>query len=69
MSFWKKKKNQLVVLLVRKHMGVNEHERLFNSTLRHKLKYRSNAFIPVLHLTVTVYFFLVGINSDCLNTK
>ena len=32
----------------------NEHETLFNFTLRHKLKQRNSAFIDVLHFTVTV---------------
>jgi hypothetical protein len=35
-------------------MDVNEHERLSNITLRHKLKQRNSAFIAVLHFTVTV---------------
>jgi len=29
-------------LLIRKNMDVNEHERLFNITLRHKFKSRNN---------------------------
>jgi hypothetical protein len=41
------------LLLVRKDMDVNEHERLYNFTLRHKLK-SDNTFITVLHFTVTV---------------
>jgi len=35
-------------------MVVNEHERLSNITLRHKLKKRNTAFIVVLHSIVTV---------------
>jgi len=35
-------------------MDVNEHERLTNITLRHKLKYRNSTFIAALHFTVTV---------------
>jgi len=31
-----------------------EPERIFNITLRHKILYRNNAFITVLHFTVTV---------------
>ena len=38
--------NEIVirVLLVRKDIDVNEHERLSNNTLRHKFKY------PIIHL-------------------
>ena len=35
-------------------MVVNEHERLSNFTLRHKLKYWNKAYIAVLHFTVTI---------------
>ena len=35
-------------------MDVNEHERLSNVTIGHKLKQRNIAFIDVLHFTVTV---------------
>jgi hypothetical protein len=40
---------------------VNEHERLSNFTLRHKLKWRNSAFIAVLH-------FIVTIRSSIMNT-
>jgi hypothetical protein len=39
----------LYVILIRKDMDVNEHERLSNITLRHKLKLSNSAFIAVLH--------------------
>ena len=35
-------------------MDVNEHERLSNVTLRHKLKKRDSTFIAILHFTVTL---------------
>jgi hypothetical protein len=35
-------------------MDVNEHVRLFNSTLRHTFKIRNSAFIAVLHFTVPI---------------
>ena len=41
------------ILLVRKDMDVNEHERLYNFTLRHKLTSNST-FITVLYFTVAV---------------
>ena len=34
-------------------MGVNEHENLSNFTIRHKIRFRNNIFIAVLHFTVT----------------
>ena len=42
-------------------MDVNEHESLFNFTLRHKLKYRNNAFNAVLHFTVKVASSIMSI--------
>ena len=36
--------------IVRKDMDVNQHERLSNITLRHKLKQLNNAFIAVLQI-------------------
>jgi hypothetical protein len=61
-------------------MDVNEHEELFNITLRHKLKKRNSALIGVLHLTVTVrssimsilipynepYYYFIYIRGHCL---
>ena len=34
-------------------MDVNEHERLSNISLIHKLKYQNSTFIGVQHFTVT----------------
>ena len=41
------KKQKYKQWLVRKDMDVNEHERLFNFTLQHKLKQRNSAFIAI----------------------
>jgi len=41
-------------------MDVNEHERLSNTTLRHKLKLRNSAFIAVLHFCLLDRIFLLG---------
>jgi hypothetical protein len=38
------------------NMDVNEHERVSNITLRHKLKCGNNEFIAVLHFTVKYLF-------------
>ena len=38
------------ITIVRKDMDVNQHERLSNITLRHKLKQLNNAFIAVLQI-------------------
>ena len=38
--------------LVRQVIDVNEHTRLSNCTLRHKLKYRISDFIHVPHITL-----------------
>ena len=40
--------------LVKNDMNVNEHEGLFNITLRHKLKSRNSTFIVLPHSTFRV---------------
>ena len=42
------------VVLVRKGVDLNEHERLFNLSVIQQLKYRNNPFVAVLHYLVTV---------------
>ena len=41
-----------IILIVRKNMDVDEHERPSNITPRHKLKERNIAFIDVLHFNL-----------------
>jgi hypothetical protein len=43
-----------ITSLVRRGMDVKEHKRLSNITLGHTFKNRNNAFVPVLHFTITV---------------
>ena len=51
-DFYRKQK----IFLIRKDVDINEHERLSNFILRHKLKYmqRNSTFISVLHFTIAV---------------
>ena len=53
-NIWIMKEFISVSQLVRNDMDVNEHERLSNVTLRHKLKKRDSTFIAILHFTVTL---------------
>jgi hypothetical protein len=46
-------------------MDANEHGRLSNMTLTHKLKQKNNVLVAVLHFTVTVGF-IIGINVSLL---
>ena len=39
-------------------MDVNEHERLPNNTLRHKLMSRNKSFIAVLYFRLTIRYVL-----------
>ena len=45
-------------------MDVNEHERLFNITLRHKFKKGNSSCIVVLQFTVTVVSSTLGIKVN-----
>ena len=46
--------NTLLLHLLKKDMDVNEHNRLSNIMLRHKLKNRNGDCIAILHFTITV---------------
>jgi len=49
-------------------MDVNEHERLSICTIRSKL-FRNNAFIAVLHVTVTIEALMLILDSVCSNNE
>jgi len=46
--------NSQVQVSSKKGLDIDEHERLSNVTLRHKLNYRNIAIITGLHFTLTV---------------
>jgi hypothetical protein len=46
------------------YMDVNEHERIFNITLRHKLVQNVQRFYSVLHFTVKVDFSKMRITQN-----
>ena len=39
-------------------VDVNEHERLSNITLRHKLKQRNSTFIAVVHFSHSLEYYI-----------
>ena len=47
-------------------MDANEHGRLSNMTLTHKLKQKNNVFVTVLHFTVR---FIIGINVSLIKSS
>ena len=47
-------------------MDANEHWRLSNMTLTHKLKQKNNVFVTVLHFTVR---FIIGINVSLIKSS
>ena len=49
-------------------MDANEHGRLSNMTLTHKLKQKNNVLVAVLHFTVTVGF-IIGINVSLIKSS
>ena len=49
-------------------MDTNEHGRLSNMTLTHKLKQKNNVLVAVLHFTVTVGF-IIGINVSLIKSS
>jgi hypothetical protein len=50
-------------------MGVNEHERLSNFTLKDTSKGMTMAFITVVHLTVTIWSVLKIVYGLLINVQ